>query len=159
MSIPPKLKEYVDEARAPLPAIRDPGQPLQIGLKHVAPQGEARDPALPLDPDQAGGLELLDVMGQGGGTYPAGLLERAAGGFAVAGAELAQDLVAPRFRQRAGDSLSLCRRQSGAPGGLVAVGHGRIVRAAGRGGNRRVGRGNANEPPGGRLATNRGARI
>ena len=72
----------------------DPGQPLQIGLEHVAPQAEARDPALPLDPDQAGGLELLDVMGQGGGTYPAGLLERAAGGCAVAGAELAQDLVA-----------------------------------------------------------------
>jgi acyl carrier protein len=30
MNIPPKLKEYLDEARAPLPAIGDPDQPLQI---------------------------------------------------------------------------------------------------------------------------------
>jgi len=30
MNIPPKLKEYLDEARAPLPAITDPDQPLQI---------------------------------------------------------------------------------------------------------------------------------
>jgi len=30
MRIPPKLKEYLDEARAPLPAITDPDQPLQI---------------------------------------------------------------------------------------------------------------------------------
>jgi acyl carrier protein len=30
MNIPPKLKEYLDEARAPLPAIIDPDQPLQI---------------------------------------------------------------------------------------------------------------------------------
>ena len=28
--IPPKLKEYLDEARAPQPAITDPDQPLQI---------------------------------------------------------------------------------------------------------------------------------
>ena len=30
MNIPPKLKEYLDEARAPLPAISDPDQPIQI---------------------------------------------------------------------------------------------------------------------------------
>ena len=30
MNIPPKLREYLDEARAPLPAISDPDQPLQI---------------------------------------------------------------------------------------------------------------------------------
>ncbi len=30
MNIPPRLKEYLDEARAPLPAITDPDQPLQI---------------------------------------------------------------------------------------------------------------------------------
>jgi acyl carrier protein len=30
VKIPPKLKEYLDEARAPLPAITDPDQPLQI---------------------------------------------------------------------------------------------------------------------------------
>jgi len=30
MNIPPKLKEYLDEARGPLPAISDPDQPLQI---------------------------------------------------------------------------------------------------------------------------------
>jgi acyl carrier protein len=30
VSIPPKLKEYLEEARAPLPAITDPDQPLQI---------------------------------------------------------------------------------------------------------------------------------
>jgi acyl carrier protein len=30
MNIPPKLKGYLDEARAPLPAISDPDQPLQI---------------------------------------------------------------------------------------------------------------------------------
>jgi len=30
MNIPPKLKAYLDEARAPLPAITDPDQPLQI---------------------------------------------------------------------------------------------------------------------------------
>jgi acyl carrier protein len=30
MNIPPKLKEYLDEARAPQPAISDPDQPLQI---------------------------------------------------------------------------------------------------------------------------------
>ncbi len=29
-NIPPRLKEYLDEARAPLPAISDPDQPLQI---------------------------------------------------------------------------------------------------------------------------------
>jgi len=30
MNIPPKRKEYLDEARAPLPVITDPDQPLQI---------------------------------------------------------------------------------------------------------------------------------
>jgi acyl carrier protein len=30
MNIPPKLKQYLDEARGPLPAITDPDQPLQI---------------------------------------------------------------------------------------------------------------------------------
>jgi acyl carrier protein len=30
MNIPPKLKQYLDEARAPLPAITDPDQSLQI---------------------------------------------------------------------------------------------------------------------------------
>jgi acyl carrier protein len=30
MEIPPKLKEYIDSARAPLPPITDPDQPLQI---------------------------------------------------------------------------------------------------------------------------------
>ena len=30
MNIPSKLKEYLDETRAPLPAITDPDQPLQI---------------------------------------------------------------------------------------------------------------------------------
>ena len=30
MNIPPKLKEYLDEARAPLPPISDPDEPLQI---------------------------------------------------------------------------------------------------------------------------------
>jgi acyl carrier protein len=30
MNIPPKLKEYLDEARAPLPPITDFDQPLQI---------------------------------------------------------------------------------------------------------------------------------
>ena len=29
-NIPPRLKEYLDEARAPLPAINDPDQSLQI---------------------------------------------------------------------------------------------------------------------------------
>ena len=30
MNIPPKFKEYLDEARAPLPPVSDPDQPLQI---------------------------------------------------------------------------------------------------------------------------------
>ena len=30
MNIPPKLKEYLDESRAPLPPIRDPDEPLHI---------------------------------------------------------------------------------------------------------------------------------
>ena len=30
MILPPKLKEYLDDARAPLPPITDPDQPLQI---------------------------------------------------------------------------------------------------------------------------------
>ena len=30
MNIPPKLKEYLDESRAPLPPISDPDEPLQI---------------------------------------------------------------------------------------------------------------------------------
>lgn len=30
MEIPPKLKEYLDEARAPLPPISDPNEPLHI---------------------------------------------------------------------------------------------------------------------------------
>jgi acyl carrier protein len=30
MNIPPKLKEYLDEARAPLPPINDPDEPLRI---------------------------------------------------------------------------------------------------------------------------------
>jgi acyl carrier protein len=30
MDIPPKLKEYLDEARAPLPPISDPDEPLHI---------------------------------------------------------------------------------------------------------------------------------
>ena len=30
MEVPPKLKEYLDEARAPLPPISDPGEPLHI---------------------------------------------------------------------------------------------------------------------------------
>ena len=30
MEVPPKLKEYLDEARAPLPPISDPDEPLHI---------------------------------------------------------------------------------------------------------------------------------
>ena len=30
MNIPPKLKEYLDESRAPLPLISDPDEPLHI---------------------------------------------------------------------------------------------------------------------------------
>jgi len=30
MEVPPKLKEYLDEARAPLPPITDPNEPLHI---------------------------------------------------------------------------------------------------------------------------------
>ncbi len=30
MNIPPKLKEYLDESRAPLPPISDPDEPLRI---------------------------------------------------------------------------------------------------------------------------------
>jgi acyl carrier protein len=30
MEIPPKLKEYIDNTRAPLPPISDPDEPLQI---------------------------------------------------------------------------------------------------------------------------------
>jgi acyl carrier protein len=30
MEIPQKLKDYINESRAPLPPVRDPGQPLQI---------------------------------------------------------------------------------------------------------------------------------
>ena len=30
MNIPPKLKEYLDEARAPLPPITDPDEPLHL---------------------------------------------------------------------------------------------------------------------------------
>ena len=30
MNIPPKLKDYLDEARAPLPPITDPDEPLRI---------------------------------------------------------------------------------------------------------------------------------
>ena len=30
MDIPPKLKEYLDESRAPLPPISDPDEPLHI---------------------------------------------------------------------------------------------------------------------------------
>ena len=30
MEVPPKLKEYLDEARAPLPPISDPNEPLHI---------------------------------------------------------------------------------------------------------------------------------
>jgi hypothetical protein len=40
MNVPLKLKEYLDEARAPLPAISDPDQPLPIdslGLIPVRP--------------------------------------------------------------------------------------------------------------------------
>jgi hypothetical protein len=81
----------------------DLGELLEVGAEDFALQGETGELALAPDVDEAGVLELLDVVGEGGGADVVGSLQGAAGHGVCAGADLAQDLVASRLGQGAGD--------------------------------------------------------
>jgi hypothetical protein len=81
----------------------DLGELLEVGVEDVALQGEAGELALALDVDEAGVLQLLDVVGEGRGADVVGGMEGAAGHGVGAGADLAQNLVATWLGEGAGD--------------------------------------------------------
>src|SRR5438552_16218282 len=73
---------------------------VEIGAQHVALEDEVGELAVADDRDQARGLELLDVMGEGGRAYLVVLMQRAAPHRRLARADLLQYLIAPRLRER-----------------------------------------------------------
>src|ERR1700722_10460854 len=86
-------------------------QPVDIGAQHSAPEREVCELAFAQDLDQAGGLELLDVMRQGCGGDAKALMQgttwRGRGGFP----DLLEDLNPPRLRERAGNARKLALGQ------------------------------------------------
>jgi len=87
-------------------------EPLQVGAQSIALQEKVHELALANDLDEAGRLQLLDMMGEGGGAYGVGLVQDAARQGIVRGSDLLEDLVASRFGQGAGDARELPIRQS-----------------------------------------------
>src|ERR1700730_14461453 len=86
-------------------------QPVEIGLQCPAFQDEVCELAIAEDLDQAGGLELLDVMGQGRGTNALALVQRAAGRWSVMLHDLLEERSAARLGERAGNARELALGQ------------------------------------------------
>lgn len=90
---------------------------VQVGAQYVALEDEVHELAFANDMDQAGRLQLFDVMREGRGAYVVGLVQDAAGTRVVGGPDLLEDLIASRFGQGAGDPRNLPVRQSSIFGG------------------------------------------
>src|SRR6266436_6504035 len=67
-------------------------QPVEIGAQHPALEDKVCELAFAQDIDQAGGLEFLDVMGQGRGADALALVQGAARRRRVVLADLLEDL-------------------------------------------------------------------
>lgn len=84
---------------------------LQVGVQHIALQGQAGKFALAADGDQAGSLQLLHVVGQSGGADGLTFANLSAGGAVSFGADLLQNLMASRIGQRLRDPVYLLLRK------------------------------------------------
>src|ERR1700730_11393022 len=86
-------------------------QPIEIGAQYPALQDKVCEIAFAEDLDQAGGLEFLDVMGQGRGANVLALVQGAAWRRGVVLADLFEDLNATRLGERAGNARELALGQ------------------------------------------------
>src|SRR6185312_1453472 len=82
-------------------------QPVEIGAQNRALEGEIHELAGAAALDEAGLLELLQMMREGGGADLVRPVQRRARQHPVGLADLLQDLVAPRLGQRPGDGGEL----------------------------------------------------
>src|SRR5207302_906533 len=82
-------------------------KPVEIGAQDPALQHKVCELAFAQDLDQAGGFELLDVMGEGRGADPLALVQGAARCRGGVLADLLEDLNAPRLGERAGNAREL----------------------------------------------------
>src|SRR5260370_4588043 len=82
-------------------------QPVEISAQYPALQDKICELAFAEDFDQAGGLEFLDVMGQGRGANAQALVQGAARRRGVVLADLLEDLNAARLRQPPGNATQL----------------------------------------------------
>jgi hypothetical protein len=87
--------------------LSDLAEAVEVGAQDVALEGEVHELPLARGLDEAGGLQLLDVVREGRGAHLLGLVESAARGDAVAGADLLEDLHAARLGQGARDAREL----------------------------------------------------
>lgn len=85
----------------------DTGKVLEVGVEDIAPQDEIGGAAVALDADEPGILELLHVMGEGGGADVLHLLHACAWGGALVAAEGDEDFVATWLGEGAGDERAL----------------------------------------------------
>src|SRR5438270_13911997 len=86
-------------------------QPVEISPQHPALQDKVCELAFAEELDQAGGLEFLDVMGQGRRADALALVQGAARRRGVALADLLEDLNATRLCESAGDARELALGQ------------------------------------------------
>jgi hypothetical protein len=77
------------------------------GLPKIALKGEAGKFAFALDGDEAGGFELVEMMGERGGGDGHGFSHIATGSTALAGAKAFEDLEAARIGERFEDGEAL----------------------------------------------------
>src|SRR5258708_20313192 len=80
---------------------------VEIGAQYPALQDKVCELAFAEDIDQAGGLEFLDVMGQGRGANALALVQGAARHRGVVRADLLEDLNATRLGERHGNAPKL----------------------------------------------------
>ncbi len=93
----------------------DSCEPVQVGPENVALEQQTHELTLADDLHQPGRLQLFDVMGEGGSAHPMRAAHGTAGRGVLGGADLLEDLEAPRLGQRAGDSRELPFGQPGVP--------------------------------------------
>src|SRR5712671_7340501 len=92
-------------------------QPVEIGAQDPALQDKVCELAFAKDLDQAGGLELLDVMGQGRGADALALMHDAARRRGGVLADLLEDLNTTGLGERARDARDLALGQGRDAGG------------------------------------------